>query len=182
MTKENTQEKTHFDNYKDQSLTRPRDEAWGNWKSWKDSAIGDKVQGYVADAFFRPEEKNPDGTLAFKPQRGITLRQSDGELINVGVKDLSFVLSATDNLRIGDPLTVEFTKLGEKVKGKAQAKIFTYYGTNLPVNSGNKTVKELTDADRISGGSKQPVKTEGHEEETADDVVAEMEAGVDPLA
>lgn len=149
----------NFDSYKDQPLTRARDEAWGNWKSWKDSAIGDKVQGFVADAFFRPEEKNPDGSVAFRSQRGITIKQVNGDLINVGIKDLPYVLSSTDNLRVGDPLTIEFTKLGEKVKGKAQAKIFSYYGANLPENAGNKTVKELTDEDRKAGGSSAPVES-----------------------
>ena len=161
-----------FDDYKEHTLTRPRDEAWSNWRSWKDAVIGDKVQGYVADAFFRPEEKADDGSIAFRSQRGITIKQVDGTLINVGIKDLSFVLASTDNLRVGDPLTIELTKLGEKVKGKNQAKIFSYYGANLPENEGNQTVKALTDADRIAGGSKAPEDAE----ETASEVDKEYEA------
>ena len=146
-----------FGKFKDHSLTRPRDEAWGNWKSWKDATIGDKVQGYVVDAFYRPEEKNPDGSVAFKPQRGITIKQLDGELVNVGVKDLSFVLASTDNLRIGDPLTVELTKIEEPTsKARKGAKIFSYFGANLPENTANKTVKQLTEEDRAVGGSVAP--------------------------
>lgn len=160
----------NFDSYKDQPLTRPRDEAWSNWKSWKDAQLGDKVQGYVADAFFRPEEKNPDGSVAFRSQRGITIKKLDGELINVGVKDISYVLASTDSLRVGDPITIEFTKLGEKVKGKAQAKIFSYYGANLQENANNKTVKELTDEDRKEGGSSAPEPEEETEEDIANQI------------
>ena len=156
-----------FENYKEQSLTRPRDEAWDNWHSWKDAKVGDKVQGYIADAFYRPEEKNPDGSVAFRPQRGITLKPVDkGPFVNVGVKDIDFILAATDNLRIGDPLTIELTKIAApQSKGKQGAKIFSYYGTNLPANTDKKTVKELTDENRLEGGtvSKEP-------EATADDI------------
>ncbi len=153
-----TENKDAFADYKSQSLTRPRDEAWGNWYSWKDKKVGDKIQGYVADAFYRPEEED------FRPQRGITLRQVDGTLVNVGVKDLSFVLAATDNLRVGDPLTIELVEIQTpKSKGKNGAKIFKYYGTNLPENASNKTVKELDDEDRAKGGSKQADVTEDTE-------------------
>lgn len=146
-----------FKNYKQNSLTRPRDEAWGNWKSWKDSKTGDKVQGYVADAFYRPQELNAKGEVAFKAQRGITIRQEDGTLINVGVKYLPFVLAATDKLRVGDPLVVEFDEELPGGKGMNGAKIFKYYGTLLPENDGNPTVKQLTDEDMLAGGSVEPV-------------------------
>lgn len=144
-------EKNDFDNYKENKLTRPRDEAWGNWKSWKDAKIGDKVQGYIADAFFRPEEDD------FPSQRGITLKLEDETLMNIGVKDLTYVLSGTDNLRVGDPLTIELTEIQEpKSKGKNGAKIYTYYGKNLDENCTQKTVKQLTDEDRAAGGSEAP--------------------------
>ena len=146
-----TENKDVFADYKSQSLTRPRDEAWGNWKTWKDAKVGDKIQGYIRDAFYRPAEED------FKSQRGITLETTDGELINVGVKDLSFVLAATDKLRVGDPLTIELSEIQQPVsKGKNGAKIFKYYGTNLPETEGNKTVKELDDEDRVAGGSAAP--------------------------
>jgi hypothetical protein len=144
----------NFDNYKKDTLTLPRDEAWGNWKSWKDAKIGDKVQGYIADAFYRPIQGD------MKEQRGLTIRQADGVLINVGVKMYDFVLKSTDNLRIGDPVTIEFTEqLQSQTKGQQGAKVFAYYGTNLPENAGNKTVKEMTDADRNKGGSVAPIET-----------------------
>ena len=146
-----TENKDVFADYKSQSLTRPRDDAWSNWYSWKGAKPGDKVQGYIRDAFYRPEEDD------FRPQRGITLETLDGELVNVGIKDLSFVLAATDNLRIGDPLTIELEKIEEPAsKARQGAKIFKFYGTNLPENEGNPTVKELDDADREAGGSKAP--------------------------
>jgi hypothetical protein len=156
----------NFEDYKSNTLTRPRDEAWSNWKSWKDSEIGDKVQGFVADAFYRPEEKNPDGSVAFRSQRGITIRQADGKLINVGVKDISFILAPTDNLKVGDPLTIELSEIAKpQSKGKQGAKIFSYYGTNLPENKDNKSVKELTDEDRLAGGSQAPDEEVATEEE-----------------
>jgi hypothetical protein len=148
-----------FSKYKDDTLTRPRDEAWSNWKSWKDAQEGDTVKGFIADAFYRPEERKADNvTIAFREQRGLTIRQENGELINVGVKYLPFVLSATDNLRVGDPIVVEFTKtLQPQSKGENGAKVFSYFGKNLPENAGNKTVKELTDEDRLAGGSTEPL-------------------------
>lgn len=143
-----------FGKYKDNSLTRPRDLAWDNWKSWKDSKIGDKVQGYIADAFYRPEEKDVNGDVIFREQRGITIKQDDGTLINVGVKFLEFVLSSTDKLRVGDPLTVEYTEEREPTsKARKGAKIFGFFGVNLPENADNPSVKELTDEDRKDGGS-----------------------------
>ena len=156
----------NFDNYKTDTLTLPRDEAWSNWKSWKESKIGDKVQGYVVDAFYRPVEGD------MKEQRGLTIKQADGVLINVGVKMLDFVLKSTDNLRMGDPVTIEFTKqMQPQTKGQQGAKVFSYFGTNLPENAGNKTVKEMTDTDRNKGGTSAPVEEEVTTEDyTADNV------------
>lgn len=161
-----------FSTYKDHALTRPRDVAWGNWKSWKGAVIGDKVEGYIADAFYRPDDKNPDGSIAFKEQRGITLKQENGEFINVGIKFLPFVLVTTDNLRVGDPLVIELIKIEEpKQRGQNGAKVFGYYGTNLPENTDNPTVKELTDADHSKGGTAQPVDTKEESTElTAEDL------------
>lgn len=145
----------NFDNYKKDTLTLLRDEAWGNWKSWKDAKIGDKVQGYIVDAFYRPVEGD------MKEQRGLTIKQADGVLINVGIKFIDFILKPTDTLRIGDPVTIEFTKQDQpRTKGQQGAKIFAYYGTNLPENLNNKTVKEMTDADRNLGGTVAPVESE----------------------
>lgn len=144
----------NFDEFQKDTLTRPRDEAWDNFHSWEKAEIGDKVQGYIVDAFFRPEEHNDDGSVAFHAQRGITLKQLDGKLVNVTVKFLDFLLKKTDNLRIGDPLTIVFEKqLQPKQKGYKGAKVFGYYGKNLDSTLGNPTVKWLTDEDRRAGGT-----------------------------
>lgn len=142
----------NFDNYQTDVLTRPRDEAWTNWAKF--SEINDKVQGFIADVFYRPAEGE------FKEQRGITLKQQSGEFINVGIKTLSFELAKTDKLHIGDPLTVVLEKrLAPPKKGYQGAKIFGYYGTILPDNITAKTVKQLYDEDRSVGGTIAPEDT-----------------------
>ena len=135
-----------FNNFKGDALERPRDKAWSNWASFKQ--VGDKVGGYIRDVFFRP------ATGVFSDQRGITLEQIDGTLINVGIKEIDFILAKTDGLRLGDPLTVVFDE--EKpsaTKGGYATKIYGFYGKNLPENEGNKTVKELEAEDRAKGGT-----------------------------
>ena len=156
-----------FDKYEADSLSLPRNEAWDNFKSWKDDKPGEKVQGYIRDAFYLPEEKGEDGAVEFKAQRGITIETPDGELMNVAIKYLSFVLKETDHLRVGDPLTVKFEKEGvKKKKSWSSPKIFGFYGVNLKSTEGNKTVKELTDIDLAAGGSRPMEKTpEGAEPE-----------------
>ena len=139
-----------FDNYEKDGLTKPRDLAWS--KEWmKFEKLGDKVQGYIVDVFYRPA----DGM--FKEQRGFTLKQTNGELINVGIKRLSFTNPKTDNLRLGDPLTIELVELKKSAtKGYNDTKILAFFGTNLPENAGNKTVAELEKEDMILGGSFDP--------------------------
>lgn len=140
-----------FDDYKNDSLTKPRDLAWSNWKAWGEE-VGEKVQGYIRDVFFRPAEG------AYKDQRGITLEQKDGKLINVGIKRLSFILNKTDGLRLGDPLTIELTELIPN-KGLNDTKVFSFYGKNLPENAGNKTVFQLDEEDYVRGGTKEVAPT-----------------------
>ena len=155
--------KTDFDDYKKDKLTRPLDDAWSNWKKWKDCPVGDKVQGYIRDAGWKkPDEGDTRG------QRIVTLEQTDGKLINVGIKDLSFVLKSTNDLRVGDPLTIEFLEQQQPaVKGQNGAKIYGYFGKNLPENSDNPTILELDTKDRLAGGAEAP-EVEG-EELVADD-------------
>jgi len=152
-----------FDNFEEDALDRPRDKAWDNFFSWKDAEIGTKVQGYIRDAFWRPAEG------VYKSARGITLEQPDGVLVNVTVKDLDFILAKTDNLRMGDPLTIVFVEeKPPKTKGQYGTKIYDYFGKNLPENAKNPTVKELTDQDRADGGTVASTEEEG-EEPTVDD-------------
>ena len=153
----------NFDNFEKDTLTKPRDIAWDNWAKFE--KVGDKVQGYIRDAFYRPEEG------LFKAQRGITLEQTDGTLINVGIKRLDFILPKTDNLRIGDPLTVVLEKeTPSGTKGFSPTKVFAFYGVNLPENAGNPTVKELDTQDESTGGSSAPVAEETPAEEIADEI------------
>lgn len=162
MTKENA--KYDFDNYQKDTLTKPRDKAWSNWAKFEN--VGDKVQGYIRDAFYRPAEG------MFKAQRGITIEQTNGELVNVGIKRLPFVLDKTDDLRIGDPLTIILEKeTPSATKGFSPTKEFAFYGTKLPENDGNPIVKELDGQDEVDGGSSAP-----EAEEAADDMAAGIAA------
>ncbi len=141
----------NFDDYKKDGLTKPRDLAWNNWMKF--DKVGDKVQGYIRDAFYRKAEG------LFKEQRGITIEQTDGTLINVGIKRIPFILEKTDNMRIGDPLTIVFeSELPAKTKGFSPTKVFAFYGTSLPENASNPTVKESDDASQREEGL-EPVST-----------------------
>ena len=132
-----------FTQFKKDETTRPSSKAWGNWKKFE--KVGDMVQGYIRDVFYRKAEG------IYKDARGITLEQPDGTLINVSIKRIDFVLGATDNLRLGDPLTVVFEEEKPTTKGNP-TKIFGYYGRNLDENKGNSTVAELDAIDRQNGG------------------------------
>lgn len=155
-----------FANYKKDALTRPRDVAWAEpWAKFE--KVGDKVSGYIRDVFYRPAEGQ------YKEQRGLTLEQPNGKLINVAIKRLPYILDKTDNLRLGDPLVIELTELKPSAtKGFNATKIQTFYGTNLPENEKNKTVAELDKEDMAKGGSSQPVNQLVEDEfETIDRVV-----------
>lgn len=139
-----------FGNYSKDALTKPRDLAWG--KPWaKFEKVGDKYQGYIVDVFYR----KADGE--FQEQRGFTLKQADGEFINLAIKRLPFILPKTDDLRLGDPITIVLEELKKSAtKGFSATKILGFYGKNLPENAGNKTVKELEAEDIKKGGSADP--------------------------
>lgn len=149
--------KYNFDEFQKDSLTRPRDIAWSSpWAKFEN--VGDKVQGYIRDAFFRKAEG------LFPDQRGITLEQLDGSLINVGIKRVSFILPHTDNLRVGDPLTIVFEKeIPATTKGYNPTKQYAFYGKNVPENSSNKTVKKLEAEDMKAGGSVEPEEVDEEE-------------------
>ncbi len=140
-----------FENYKEHSLTKPRDLAWSNWKSWDNPKVGDQVRGFVRDAFYRPAEGQ------FKDQRGLTIEQEDGVLINVGIKRLPFILSQTDDLHLGDPFVMELIELKPNAtKGFSPTNIFAFYSPPFDGVRGEKTVKQLDDEDRAKGGSIAP--------------------------
>lgn len=138
----------NFEEYKKDKLVRPRDFAWANWGKFE--KVGDKIQGFIRDVFYRKAEGQ------FQEQRALTIEKTDGSLINVAIKRLPFILPATDNLRVGDPITVELAELKKSdTKGFSATKIFAYYGKNLPENTG-KTVKELEAEDMALGGTVAP--------------------------
>jgi len=133
-----------FGNYKSDELTKPRDLCWDNWAKF--DKVGDSVQGFIRDVFYRGSEGQ------FSPQRGITLEQPNGEFINVGIKHISFVLAKTNNLHLGDPLTVVLEKeIPNATKGYSPTKQFAFYGKELDENLGNKTVLDLELEDKKAG-------------------------------
>lgn len=148
-----------FSNYKQDKISKPRNEAWGNWMKFE--KVGDKVQGYIRDVFYRPAEGE------FKEARGFTVEQADGVLINVATKRLPFILSETDDFRIGDPITIELTELKKSdTKGFSPTKIFQTYGAHI-ITEG-KTVRELEAEDMKYGGSKAPEPNEEAKKADAD--------------
>jgi hypothetical protein len=152
MVKENAANTDVFGDL--QSLNRPRDAAWGNWAKFEKE--GDFVQGFIRDVFYRQEERDESGQ-GFSDQRGITLEQKDGTLINLGIKTFPWILALTDNLRIGDPMRATWEKtMPPKSKMYKGAKVFKYEGKNLPENANNKTVRELYEADKLAGGTVSP--------------------------
>ena len=152
----------NFDEFDKDSLTKPRDLAWDNWAKFE--KVGDKVQGYIRDVFYRKANG------MFQEQRGITLEQKDGTFVNVGIKRKDFVIAKTDDLRLGDPLTVLFEKENApSQKGYNPTKVFAFYGKNLPENEGNKTVVELEAEDMAKGGTIAP---DGSEDIAKEDEIA----------
>lgn len=145
-----------FNDYKKDAMDRPSSKAWSNWAKFKNK--GDKVSGYIRDVFYRKAEG------AFKDARGITLEQPDGSLINVSIRRLDFILSKTNNLHIGDPLTIVFEdEIPAKMAGYNATKQYGFYGKNLPENAAGKTVAELEAIDMGLGGQTRP--TEAGEED-----------------
>lgn len=156
----------NFNDAEKDALTLPRDKAWSNWAKF--DKPGDKVQGFIRDVFFRKGEGE------FKEQRAITLEQPDGELINVGIKRIAFILAKTDTLRLGDPLTVVFDKeLPPRQKGYKGVKQFSFYGKNLEENKDNKTVAELEAEDRT-----RQLGAAAEEEEELDKIAQEAAASI----
>lgn len=155
-----------FSGFKKDALTKPRDAAWENW--FKMDKIGDKAQGFIADVFYRKAEG------LYKAQRGITLKQQDGTYINVAIKRLSFILNKTNDMRLGDPLTVEFeSELPSNTKGFSKTKVMAFYGAKLPENASNKTVLELDNEDCTAQGveeNKDELESYGDKEIKADEV------------
>lgn len=160
-----------FGQFKEDALTKPRDKAWENWAKFE--AVGSMVQGFIRDVFFRASEGQ------FAEQRGLTLEQADGTLVNVGIKHIDFVLAKTDRLRLNDPVTIVFEKeIPPSVKGYSPTKQFAFYGKNLPENASQKTVAELEAEDRASKMREKEEADKG----LAADVAAAAKTPVTPAA
>lgn len=137
---------TDFSKFKKQELTRPRDVAWKNFATFE--KVGDSVTGILRDVFYRPAEGQ------FKQQRGFTLEQEDGKLVNVALKrDPYFAIRATNDVHLGDLLTVTLSELRPpKEKGFSPTKIFSFTSGTLAENAKNPTVKELEAKDMAEQG------------------------------
>ena len=146
-----------FDKFQKKELTKPRDKAWENFAKF--DKVGDKKVGILRDVFYRPAEGQ------YKEQRGFTLEEEDGTLCNVCLKrEPYFAIRATNDVRLGDLLTVELSELRpSKTKGYNATKIFSFSSGTLPENAENPTVKALEEADM----KEQGVSVE--QEETLDD-------------
>lgn len=137
-----------FDKFKKQDLTRPRDKAWDNWGKFEKE--GDKVEGILRDAFFREAQGQ------FPAKRGFTLEQEDGKLINIDIKrEPYFAIAATDEVRVGDYLSMTLSELKDMGKGKYPAKIYSFETGIDPDNKERgtqPTVKQLEAADMEAQG------------------------------
>ena len=140
---------TDFSKFNKQDLSRPMDAAWSNgFAEFKKE--GDKVEGILRDAYYRKAEGQ------FKEQRGFTLELADGTLKNVAIKrDPYFAIRMTNDVRLGDLLTVELTELRKsKTTGFSPTKIFTFTCGTDPDNKETTTVKELEAKDMEAEGIK----------------------------
>lgn len=114
MSDEQKEVKQTNDNLDDLGIDGlPRDSALG-W--FKFENIGDAIGGEVVDMFFQPDNGNG-------AQRVFTLKRTNGEIWNVGLKWNSHTQSRTDQVQIGDMLGLRFDKeIPPKVKGHSPAK------------------------------------------------------------
>lgn len=160
-----------FNSYQQDTLEKPRDKAWDNWAKFEN--VGDSVQGFIRDVFYRPVELDDDGREAFSAQRGITLEQpgADKILINVGIKQIDFILAKTNDLRLDDPLTIVFEKeIPNSDKRKNPTKVFGFYGKNLEENLSNPSVFELETKDKGEAAAAQQEQSPEEEVPTPESV------------
>jgi hypothetical protein len=152
---------TDFSKFANKDLTKPRDKAWENWAKFEKK--GEKVTGIIRDVFYRPAQDQ------FREQRGFTLEQESGELINVGLKrDPYFAIRSTDEAHLGDLLTIELSELRpSKTKGYSPTKIYSFSSGTLPENEANPTVRELEAIDMKAQGV---APTTPEEKKEVDDV------------
>lgn len=97
------------------------DKAEANW--FKFDKIGSRVAGEVVDMHEKPAKD------AFPAQRVFVLKQSDGELVNVGISmNKDYVIQRTNRVAVGDRLGFEYTKdIPASTRGYAPAKSIEVY-------------------------------------------------------
>ncbi len=85
--------------------------------------IGARYSGVVEEVYEKP------GQDAFPAQRVFVLKQSDGEIINVGISmNKDYVIQRTNRVQPGDKLGFEYTKdIPASTKGYAPAKSIEVY-------------------------------------------------------
>lgn len=82
---------------------------------WKAEKVGDRVSGEVVQVW------EQEGREGFPAQRCFALKQKDGTIVNVGLKQTSqYLMQRTTNVKLGDILGVEFKKEVPSVKFKGK--------------------------------------------------------------
>ena len=85
-----------------------------NW--FKFTKVGDRVSGEVVSISEKPAKD------AFPAQRVFTLKQKDGEMINVGISmNKDYLIARTNSVKLGDILGFEFKKEVPSSLGKGYA-------------------------------------------------------------
>lgn len=92
-----------------------------NW--FKFEKVGNKVGGTLVEIKDKPAKE------AFPAQRVFTLKQADGQLINVGISlDKDYIIGRANSAKLGDMLGFEFTKeIPASKKGFSPAKSIEVY-------------------------------------------------------
>lgn len=92
-----------------------------NW--FKFDKVGDKVSGTLV------EIKDKPAVSVYQPQRIFTLKQKDGELVNVGISlNKDYIIGRANSAKLGDTLGFAFIKeVPSATKGFAPAKSIEVY-------------------------------------------------------
>lgn len=114
------------------------DKAEAQWAKF--DKIGVRYSGIVEEVYEKP------GQDAFPAQRVFVLKQSDGEIINVGISmNKDYVIQRTNRVQPGDKLGFEYTKdIPASTKGYAPAKSIEVYWRQAEVV---KPVEKVLDKD-----------------------------------
>ena len=154
-----------FSKFQTQDLTKPRDKGWNNFAKFEQA--GDKVTGILRDVFYQPAED------MYPERRGFTLENEKGEFVNVAIKrNPYFAIRATDEVRLGDLLTVELAeKRPAKQKGYKPANIFAFTAGIDPDGGNDRpTVRELEEAEMKELGVAVGNDEDDSESNSSDDV------------